>query len=50
MTEHEAAELYRLRQLEQTMREIARTLYQHSCWNDLPWGPKQVLQRLADGD
>lgn len=32
----------------ETIRTIANALYRHECWNEMPWGAKQVLLSYVD--
>lgn len=38
-----------LAELKDLVRVVAKVLYRHHTWNELPWGAKQVLGGFLEG-
>ncbi len=39
-------ELEELREFKEVIKTVAKALYRHECWQEMPWGSKQVLWGL----
>ncbi len=34
----------------ETIKQVANVLYRHPCWNEMPWGAKQILSGMVEKD